>query len=478
MNAVYSIHYKFLNMTRSILLFLSLFMIWSFSVNGQKKQSMIIYPDEVPIILSSTYNFNQTVKKSVDFNGVKVSKIAITIDRPTHLYYINSSINEGRIFFDNYSSIVMPGDSLIFIDEKRVKYSPFNSQLIDSLLSMDLTYDLLSTDRKKLIAQQSLKDRVQNIETTYQQNDEKIGGLKLTDSLKKVLTDFNYILKCKSIVGIKTQSLTVKEQKTIDSLYRNISVNYKQLEQINSPFAVTIYHRLMARYLTSLGIPDDKLIDNFDKLSRFPFLTAYLKLSLYGANESSPKERDKLFVAIEAAKLANSELTKLYLELKNKRPVFENKILPNLDQIWLTNQANQKISLATILAKHKGKVLLVDFWASWCTPCRSELPTFVKYRTKYKNQHISFVNFSIDVDQKVADWEKAIIEEKEMNNPNQFRLIDWKNSTLTKLIDLRTIPRYIIIDDKGKILNSEFLRPSDPRFEEELKKYIPAESKK
>lgn len=478
MNAINSIHYTILNMARSILLFLSLFMIWSFSVHSQKKQSMIIYPDEAPIILSSTYNFNQIVKKSVNFSGVKVSKVAITIDKPTHLYYLNSSINEKTIFFDYYSSIVMPGDSLIFVNEKTIKYSPFNNQLIDSILSMDLTYDLLSTGKVKYIAQQQLKDQVQDIEVGYQQNIRKIESLKLTDSLKRVLFDFNYILKCKSIVGIKERTFTSKEQKTIDSLYQNILANYKQLEQVNSPFVVTIYHRLMARYLTSLGIPDDKFKDNLDKLSRFPFLSNYLKLSLYGANESSPKERDKLFAAIKAAKLANSELTRIYLDLKTKQPVFENKILPDLDQIWFTNKANQKLSLATILAKNKDKILLVDFWASWCVPCRGELPTFVKYRTKYKGQAISFVNFSIDVDQKVADWKKAMMEEKEMNNPNQFRLIDWRNSTLTKLIDLRTIPRYVIIDDKGKILNSEFLRPSDPRFEEELKKYISATSKK
>ena len=462
-----------MNRPAAILLFLSFFQILIFNAYSQKRESVITYPERAAIILNSTFSLNQVIKKDTNLNGIKILKMMISIDRPTHVYYLNSRIKDKSIFIDNYSSIVMPGDSLIFLNEKRIKYSPFNNQSIDSLLAMDLTYRLLSTDKRKFIDQQQLKDRTPDIESTYQKNRQRIEELRLTDTLKKVLSAFNYILKCKTIVEIKEKGFTPKEEKTIDSLYQSILINYKQLELINSPFVVTIYYRLMARYLASLGIQADQFLDNLGRLSRFPFLTNYLKLALYGRNESSPKERDELFTAIKAAKLDNPELTKVYVELKNKRPVFENKVLPDLDQILLTDVANKQRTLASILAKYKGKILLVDFWASWCTPCRGELPTFVKYRTKYKGQNISFVNFSIDLDQKVGDWKKALIEEKEINNPNQFRLIDWKNSTLTKLIGLRTIPRYMVMDDKGKILNSEFLRPSDARFEEELKKYIP-----
>ncbi len=130
------------------------------------------------------------------------------------------------------------------------------------------------------------------------------------------------------------------------------------------------------------------------------------------------------------------------------------------------------MTLKEVLNKSKQKLLFIDFWASWCVPCRTGLPNLKLMREKFKNASVLFVNFSIDLDNKNADWIKALSEDKELDNPNQYRLLDWKNSGLTKFISLRSIPRYILMDTKGKILNSSFLKPSDAKFEEELRKYL------
>lgn len=96
----------------------------------------------------------------------------------------------------------------------------------------------------------------------------------------------------------------------------------------------------------------------------------------------------------------------------------------------------------------KGKIVLVDFWASWCGPCRREMPTLVEAYAKYKNQNFEIVGVSLD--QNNDSWKEAI---KKLNItwPQMSDLKYW-NCEGAKLYAVSSIPHTILIDGDGTIL--------------------------
>ncbi len=101
------------------------------------------------------------------------------------------------------------------------------------------------------------------------------------------------------------------------------------------------------------------------------------------------------------------------------------------------------------LSSLRGKVVLIDFWASWCRPCRIENPNLVKNYKKYKDA--GFTVYSVSLDQNRSRWVSAI-QQDELIWPNHVSdLKGWK-SQLSKPYGVGSIPFTLLIDRKGKIM--------------------------
>ena len=96
----------------------------------------------------------------------------------------------------------------------------------------------------------------------------------------------------------------------------------------------------------------------------------------------------------------------------------------------------------------KGKVVLVDFWASWCGPCRREMPNLIEAYAKYKNKNFEIVGVSLD--RKAEDWEKGI-KELGITWPQMSDLKYW-NCEGAKLYAVSSIPHTVLIDGDGTII--------------------------
>ena len=105
------------------------------------------------------------------------------------------------------------------------------------------------------------------------------------------------------------------------------------------------------------------------------------------------------------------------------------------------------------LSSFRGKYVLVDFWASWCAPCREENPNVVKAYNKYKDKNFTILGVSLD-DQK-NQWVDAI----EMDGLTWTQVSDLKhwNSIVVPLYHFEGIPHNVLIDPEGNII-AESLR--------------------
>ena len=118
---------------------------------------------------------------------------------------------------------------------------------------------------------------------------------------------------------------------------------------------------------------------------------------------------------------------------------------PFLD-VTLKTPDDQPISISDYAGK--GKYVLLDFWASWCGPCRNENPNVLQLYNRYKNKGFEIVGISLDTGKEA--WVKAISDDK-LTWPQMSDLKYWE-SVAAKQYSVSSIPHTILLDKDGKIL--------------------------
>lgn len=104
------------------------------------------------------------------------------------------------------------------------------------------------------------------------------------------------------------------------------------------------------------------------------------------------------------------------------------------------------------LSDYKGKYLLVDFWASWCLPCREENRNVIATYNRYQSKNFTVLGISIDVFANKENWLKAIMED----NLPWTQVSDLKKENeAAKLYGITTIPANVLIDPSGKIIGKD-----------------------
>lgn len=120
------------------------------------------------------------------------------------------------------------------------------------------------------------------------------------------------------------------------------------------------------------------------------------------------------------------------------------------------------------LSDFKGKVVLVDVWATWCPPCKREIPYLQELEKEFANKNIVFLSVSFDTDR--TAW-KNMLKDKNMGG---VQLISYRKGPLVTDYEITAVPQFMLFSKTGKTVNINTPRPSEPA----LKQLLEAELKK
>jgi thiol-disulfide isomerase/thioredoxin len=118
----------------------------------------------------------------------------------------------------------------------------------------------------------------------------------------------------------------------------------------------------------------------------------------------------------------------------------------------------------------KGKIVYIDVWATWCSPCVAEIPASKKLQQEFSNEEkIQFLNVSVDT--KKSDWENFLRADKKWKGLHIIIPPD-RIQSFYSTYKLFGVPDYILIDQSGKIVDMKAPRPSDEKVKTAIRQLL------
>jgi peroxiredoxin len=268
-------------------------------------------------------------------------------------------------------------------------------------------FDLMAKNGDDIKFKTNAQDTTNAYEITGSEGSEKIKEFNKISNhyaaiTSKILADYNY----------KIKTLNQPQASTFAAAEQEFKKNQAEFSEATLKFMNENKTSLAAFYAsTSLDpVPYEKqLIDYADQI-------------------------DKLFTG-------NPSVDLFKKHMKEAKPVSLGHPAP----VFTINDVQ---SNPVSLSEYKGKYVLVDFWASWCAPCRKENPNIVKLYAEYKGKGLNILGISLD--EHTADWEKAIADDK----------LTWRHaselknfgSPVVKAYHVESIPSNFVIGPDGTIV--------------------------
>ncbi|TDQ79110.1 thiol-disulfide isomerase/thioredoxin [Sphingobacterium yanglingense] len=267
-----------------------------------------------------------------------------------------------------------------------------------------------------------------------------------------------------------TRSFTTDERKLVDSL------NYEmlRLDDVQSFNQSSAYRNLLDSWISDRvyksGLLGSKGFENMQLAQihiantqlndptigghyRYQFSSAYLKLIKEDA------EADKLYQSFMSDPTNAAYQPKMKAIYDKRMAVRKGKPSPDFN---FENIDGGQSKLSDL----RGKYVYIDVWATWCGPCKMEIPHLIKLEKELHGKNITFVSLSLD-DQKDKQKWKDYVAEKQLGG---VQVISDKafDTDFVQLYNINAIPRFILLDPEGNVVSPNANRPSDPKLKEEL----------
>lgn len=269
---------------------------------------------------------------------------------------------------------------------------------------------------------------------------------------------------------MQLKKLTDENKKMLDSLIiTGWDMNNWELFKSSAAYRKSVENRMTALMFSDYGkdfsagvsqeairqkIVNDK-ISNGSMKEYFTYTTTGDILKM--ADDTASKEkayRDFMATVTNPAYKAN--IQEIY---DNYRKFADNAQAPDFNYVSINNK---KVSLKDL----RGKYVYIDVWATWCGPCKAEIPHLTEIEEAFQGKNIHFVSLSVDRPEDKPKWEAYVKNNKlkgiQLIADNAF------DSDFIKKFNINAIPRFILIDPQGKIISTDAKRPSNPELRKQL----------
>lgn len=243
-----------------------------------------------------------------------------------------------------------------------------------------------------------------------------------------------------TVRGSALQNEYLVYRRGIDGLHRKMQIINMKKQKIDAsvhPDSARFYERS----LDTLHIAEaEYLMEFISKKPNSPL--SLIAVSDYNRPSAIPKTLAQIFAALDP-KLQNTGTgKKLFSSIEETAAAREGNIVPNFG---LPDVDGKLVELDSF----KGRYILLDFWASWCTPCRKEHPSMRKIYQNYKKRGFEIISISLDTSR--DNWLKAIREDQV---GDWYHISDLKGSktTIAQALNVKAIPFNVLLSPDGKIL--------------------------
>ncbi len=299
----------------------------------------------------------------------------------------------------------------------------------------------------------------------------------IADSSEKIIIegDAKNLSDSAKVSGSKDSEILFRFNEYARKKFKTMEILRNQQDSVRRVYEAFMNTTHDSIYLDSLSKALEPRFNSFsqqyDQLA--DEMTAYIKkfidenissfASLAAVQMLNPERDINYFV-----KVADALLTK-YPDVENLKG-FQNYVQSKkhlaigkrAPEITMNDRNDKPLSLSSM----KGKIVILDFWASWCKPCRAESPFIVSLYNKYKDKGVDV--FSVSLDFKKEAWLSAIEQDKLAWKNHVCDFKQWQ-SPVVSLYDFTGIPYTCVIDKDGNIAGKNL---QGPELEEKIKELI------
>lgn len=258
----------------------------------------------------------------------------------------------------------------------------------------------------------------------------------------KIYGDGNKLDKFCNIIN-SDESQQLLEFQRAEMNWRRILDSANNEVKLNPARQQEIYNQITPRYMEFQQFQQNYVQMNQNSAALYPMIKMI--------DPNKDFENYQLIVSQVINSFSESSLVQVekrkYMALKKKliddNPFAVGKVAPDFEELKTDGKTKMKLS------DLKGKVVLIDFWASWCGPCRKENPNVVKTYGKYKEAGFTIISISLDSDK--AKWLQAINDDGLSWTNHVSDLGGWQSKVARKY-NIGSIPQTFLLDREGKII--------------------------
>ncbi len=376
------------------------------------------------------------------------------------MYYVGTGMSDLKpLLLGTEKEVVLEGSSSD-LTKLAIKKSPLNKEYEQFIMRLRRDNERFVALMTEFDAKKGDVEQQKIIVGRLAKEDEN--DLKLLDSLRKTRSELARIMAFNAFQSYENNGAAGESKGAYFSKAFFQYVDFTDTVYVHLPY----YYENVKNYstaLTSLQLTEAQQAAALDSLfKRLPENSPLHKSTIVASMFGMMNRNNKLFLSYGKVYLDKYEGESVMLDKFIKEQIAKFKVPAGSGEVAAEIKGQTPEGGELSLSSLRGKYILVDFWASWCGPCRRENPNVVRMYQEYKDKGFDILSVSLDTDK--TRWLQAI----EQDNMTWHHVSDLKGwaSNLSKPYGVRGIPYTVLVDPEGKILAT---RLRGPALEDKLK---------